>query len=99
MKHCSFHPEAEAEADAAFEYYWIHSPTAAINFDAELRAAYSNISRMPGICSPYLYGTRRALLNRYPLSVVFRERLHGIQIVAIAHAKRRPGYWTKRLRQ
>jgi len=34
-----------------------------------------------------------------PFSVDFRERLQDIQIIAIAHAKRRPGYWTKRLKQ
>lgn len=99
MKPYSFHPEAEAEADAVFDYYWMYSPSAAINFDAELRNAFSNLSRMPGICSPYLHGTRRALLDRFPYSVVFRERLHDIQIIAIAHAKRRPGYWTRRIKQ
>jgi hypothetical protein len=36
------------------------------------------------------------ILNRYPFSVVFRERLHDLQIIAVAHAKRRPGYWAKR---
>lgn len=30
-------------------------------------------------------------------AVVFRERLQDIQIIAIAHAKRRPGYWAKRI--
>jgi plasmid stabilization system protein ParE len=46
---------------------------------------------------PYLHGTRRVLLDRYPFSVVFRELPRKIQIVAVAHAKRRPGYWAKRL--
>ena len=50
------------------------------------------------MCPPYLHGTRRVVLNRYPFSVVFRERLHDIQIIAIAHAKRRPGYWAKRVK-
>jgi len=92
-----FHPEAEAEADRTFEYYWLDNPTAAFNFDAALRAAYAKLSRYPNICAPYLHGTRRALLDHYPFSVVFRERLYDIQIVAIAHAKRRPGYWSNRL--
>jgi hypothetical protein len=39
MKLHSFHPEAETEADAAFEHYFTDSPTAAFNFEAELRAA------------------------------------------------------------
>jgi plasmid stabilization system protein ParE len=99
MKPYRFHPEAEAETDAAFEHYWVDSPTAAFDFDTELRAAYARLSRTPRVCPSFLHGTRRILLERFPFSVVFRELLHEIQIVAVAHAKRRPGYWTNRLRQ
>ncbi|MFZ0337551.1 MAG: type II toxin-antitoxin system RelE/ParE family toxin [Terracidiphilus sp.] len=97
MKPYTFHPEADAEADAAFEYYWIKGPDAAFGFDEKLRNAYRSLQVHPLICPPYLHGTRRVILDRYPFSVVFRERLHDIQIVAVAHAKRRPGYWAKRL--
>ncbi len=44
-----------------------------------------------------IYGTQRLVLGHYPFSIVFRELLHEIQIVAVAHAKRRPGYWAFRL--
>jgi toxin ParE1/3/4 len=97
MKSYSFHPDAETEADAAFEYYWIKGSNAAFGFDEELRGAYRSPQLRPLICPLYLHQTRRLILKRYPFSVVFRERLHDIQIVATAHAKRRPGYWTKRL--
>jgi plasmid stabilization system protein ParE len=90
--------DAEAEADAAFEHYWIKSPNAAFDFDVELRGAYRSLQFRPLICPPYLHGTRRVILKRYPFSVVLRERLHDIQIIAVAHAKRRPGYWTKRIK-
>lgn len=97
MKPYHFHPEAEVEADAAFEHYFANSPTAAFNFDAELRAAYARLRRTPRICPLFLHGTRRVIVDRFPFSIVFRERLHDIQIVAVAHAKRRPCYWAKRL--
>jgi hypothetical protein len=32
------------------------------------------------------------MLNRYPLSIIYRELPEETQIVAVAHAKRRPGY-------
>ncbi len=96
MKPYTFHPEAEAEADAAFDHYWTGSPNAAFGFDEELRHAYQSLQLRPLICPPYLHGTRRVILKRFPFSVVFRERLHDIQIIAVAHAKRRPGYWAKR---
>ncbi|MGA7339477.1 MAG: type II toxin-antitoxin system RelE/ParE family toxin [Terracidiphilus sp.] len=97
MKPYTFHPEAEAEADAAFEHYWTRNPVAAFGFDEELRDAFLTLRVHPQICPLYLHSTRRVVLKRYPFSVVFRERLHDIQIVAIAHAKRRPGYWAMRL--
>jgi plasmid stabilization system protein ParE len=70
---------------------------AALDFADELKAALAHLRKGPQVCPPYLHGTRRILLDRFPFFVVFRERLHDIQIIAIAHAKRRPGYWRKRL--
>jgi plasmid stabilization system protein ParE len=40
--------------------------------------------------------TRRALVARFPYQVVYRLRPTEIVIVAVAHAKRRPGYWKNR---
>ena len=97
MKPLDFHPEARVEAKSAFDRYWDESQDAALRFDQKLRKAYRAIQRSPAICPPYLHGTRRVILHRFPFSVVFRERFHDIQIIAVAHAKRRPGYWAKRL--
>jgi plasmid stabilization system protein ParE len=99
MKPLEVHPEARTEVKAAFDRYWEEAHSAALRFDRELRAAYRLLRKSPAICPPYLHGTRRVVLDRYPFSVVFRERLYDIQIIAVAHAKRRPGYWAKRLKQ
>jgi toxin ParE1/3/4 len=40
--------------------------------------------------------TRRALVTKFPYQVVHRLRSSGIVVVAIAHLKRRPGYWKNR---
>ncbi len=40
--------------------------------------------------------TRRALVPRFPYQVVYRLRPTEMVIVAIAHLKRRPGYWKNR---
>ena len=40
--------------------------------------------------------TRRLLVPRFPYQVVYRLRPDEIVIVAIAHLKRRPGYWKTR---
>ena len=51
----------------------------------------------PSLNPPHLYGTQRAVLDRYPFSIVYRELLHEIQVIAVAHAKRHPGYWRGRI--
>ena len=40
--------------------------------------------------------TRRVLVARFPYQVVYRLRTTEMVIVAIAHMKRRPGYWKNR---
>jgi plasmid stabilization system protein ParE len=97
MKPLEYHPESQAETREAIDWYWSRSRMAALDFADELKATLADLHKAPQACPPFLHGTRRVVLSRYPYSVVFRERLHDIQIIAIAHAKRRPGYWAKRL--
>jgi plasmid stabilization system protein ParE len=92
MKPAQVHPEAEAEADEAFEWYRLRSEASAWAFDAELREAFSFLQRSPQLCAPYPPGMRRVMLYRFPYFVVFREQPDKIQIIAVAHAKRHPGY-------
>ena len=40
---------------------------------------------------------RRALLPRFPYAVIFMDLGEHIRILAVAHAKRRPGYWLSRI--
>ena len=43
MKRAHVLPAAEAESDAAFEWYWAESESAALGFDAELRTAIKKL--------------------------------------------------------
>ena len=40
--------------------------------------------------------TRRMLVERFPYQIVYRIRRGEIEVVAVAHLKRRPGDWRKR---
>jgi hypothetical protein len=42
-------------------------------------------------------GTRKRRLYHFPYTVYYVEFDESIWIVAIAHQKRRPGYWTDRV--
>jgi plasmid stabilization system protein ParE len=90
------HPQAIAEARGARRWYEDRNPEAAEAFMTELDLAITRIEETPRRWPLYLADTRRYLLRRFPFFVVFREVDDRVQIVAIAHAKRRPGYWLGR---
>jgi toxin ParE1/3/4 len=92
-----FHEEAAAEYEAAFDWYLERSPDAAFKFDAELDRAIAQIIQSPGRWAVGSYSTRRFLLRQFPFVLIYRERPAGIQIVAVAHTARKPGYWRGRL--
>jgi plasmid stabilization system protein ParE len=75
----------------------MRSTQAADGFYEELFPAVDMVRQKPGLFPNYLHGTRRVVLDRYPFSVVFHEPPRKIQIIAVGHAKRRPGYWAGRL--
>jgi len=90
------HPDAIQEAAAAAEWYASRSQQAAEAFIAALDRAVKIISESPERWPAYLHATRRYLLRRFPFAVVYRLRPPIVQVVSIAHGKRRPGYWRKR---
>jgi hypothetical protein len=72
------HPEAIREAHAARKWYEDRNADAADALMSELDAAIGRIEQGPG---------RWYLLHRFPFSIVFRETLDRVGIVAVAHAR------------
>jgi plasmid stabilization system protein ParE len=89
-------PAALAEAEEAAAWYAERDPRVAGAFVAELEAALDRIAEAPGRWPAHLHGTRRVRLTRFPYLVVYRDEPERILVVAVAHAKRKPGYWRKR---
>ncbi|MDZ4263685.1 MAG: type II toxin-antitoxin system RelE/ParE family toxin [Pseudomonadota bacterium] len=54
------------------------------------------VSENPELGIEWLPGTRRITLRRFPFSVVYRLSPDHIFIIAVAHQRRRPGYWRQR---
>src|SRR5439155_23348638 len=78
-------------------------PGLGLEFLAAIRAAVELIqrdpaggSRVPGVKDEV--PARRIVLRRFPYAVVFLELETEVRILAFAHARRRPGYWSGRLR-
>jgi plasmid stabilization system protein ParE len=97
MKPLDFHPEAVAEADQAFDWYADHGLHVAMEFKAALHELLDQICLMPGRFPRYVFNTQKAVFRKYPYLIVFRERKDDIQVVAVAHGRRRFGYWAPRL--
>lgn len=91
-----FHSEARRDALEAYTWYLKQSESAAIAFESELEAARIAISRSPLMWGNYLWGTRRYLLKKFPYAVVYRVHETRIEVLAVAHGKRRP-FWRNRM--
>lgn len=90
------HPAAEADAHAAHAWYAERNPTAAAQFLTNLDIAMGRIRSAPKRW-PRVFGEyRRFILPKFPFSVVYRTHGNEIEVIAIAHHRRRPRYWIER---
>ena len=91
-----FSDEAIEEARAAYDWYRERNPQAALAFMRELDDAVEGVAEFPGAWTPYFDGTRRKLFVRFPFALVYRATSESVEVVAVVHQRRRPGYWQAR---
>jgi plasmid stabilization system protein ParE len=91
-----FHADAIAEARSARRWYSERDVEAGDVFMSALDDAVALISRTPRMWPTFEGGTRRYLLKTFPFSLIYRTHMDGIQVVAVMHERRRPGYWLGR---
>jgi plasmid stabilization system protein ParE len=92
-----WHPEAQEELAEAGFYYERQVKDLGPRFVAEVESAVARILSTPSMPRIFRAGCRRVIVERFPYSVIYRVKGDAIQIFAIAHGKRRPGYWRNRL--
>ena len=98
MVSVSFSEEAETEYIEALDWYSARSARAGTGFEAAIDETISRIAESPEqFPVTDQEGFRFAILNRYPYSLIYRITPSGVQIVAVAHARRKPGYWSRRV--
>jgi toxin ParE1/3/4 len=91
-----FHPEALREAWEAHRWYAERDSRVAASFLAELDHAQEQVVAHPERWPTHLHGTRRYRFRRFPYVLVYHTTPEHIVVLAVAHAKRRPGYWKLR---
>jgi plasmid stabilization system protein ParE len=97
VKPVEFLDEASAEFESAFDWYLTRSESCAAKFADEVSHAIGMIADAPRSWPVGPYDTRKFLLHRFPFAVVYRELPSVIQVLAVAHGQRRPGYWKNRV--
>jgi plasmid stabilization system protein ParE len=101
VKSLRFHPKALAEYEAAAVWYAERSSVAALSFTALVDAAIDGVCDLPDAW-PFWPGrsdVRSRVVQRVPYSIIYLVQDDAIIVVAVAHDKRRPGYWLRRLRR
>ncbi len=94
----TFHPEAAAEYAEHVAFYKSLRAELGIRFHVAVKWVVANVCEMPvRYSTEFPPAIRRARVHGFPYNVIFREVEGNIQVLAIAHYRRRPLYWLGRL--
>lgn len=97
MKPAIFHLDAEAELWAALDYYRRKQARLARKFRWEFEKALGRIRENPlAYAADEETGVRLCPLHRFPFNLVYLDFEDHIWVAALAHQRRRPGYWSRR---
>jgi plasmid stabilization system protein ParE len=94
-----FHAGARRDLKQSYSWYQKHSDRAASEFLEEVSATLDKISNTPGNFHPITkQGKARAVrMDRYPFNLIYLPSATNVIIIAVAHDKRRPDYWQRRI--
>jgi plasmid stabilization system protein ParE len=91
-----WHGEARAEADAAVAFYNEKQPVLAQRFLDDLEDALHRIQRHPQAYRLVDGDIRKCRVAHFPFGIIYRMRSDFIEIIAVMHLRRSPGYWRQR---
>ena len=91
-----YHREAEAELDEALAFYAAHDASLPGVLLREVAAGERAIAERP-LAWRRIGGAFRVLwLRRFPYGLIYHAAGDDITIYAVAHMRRKPGYWRGR---
>ncbi len=96
MRH-EFHPEAVLEFEEAVQFYKERGRKLGQRFAREIRATIAKIVTTPERWRVLEQDVRLCRTRVFPYAVLYTIETDSVLIVAIAHGKRRSGYWLHRL--
>ena len=97
MKPFQFYPEALLEADEAAAFYEERQKGLGHRFIEELTSTINRIVRTPQLYRKVENEIRKCRLLRFPYGIIYRDKIEYVEIIAVMHLKRKPGYWHSRI--
>jgi plasmid stabilization system protein ParE len=93
-----FSSPASEELTAAVRWYERRRPGLGGEFYDAVVRTIERIQQFPeiGTLRSGRLPHRRLRVPRFPYTIAYRVRDHDIYVVAVAHNRRRPGYWKNR---
>jgi plasmid stabilization system protein ParE len=93
-----FFDEAAEEIEEAAAWYGQRSVVARTAFLLEIDHAVDAILEAPDRWPSHTDDTRRYVCRTFPYTLIYFVEDEIVFVVAVAHERRRPGYWRDRLR-
>lgn len=90
-------PPALAELHAAAAFYKSRANTElGLAFVGEFERTTNLVLENPMIGAVFRGVSRRYLFRRFPYSIIYQIAVDELRVIAVAHHRRRPGYWANR---
>jgi hypothetical protein len=97
LKQVIIDAEAETELSESVAFYERRRSGLGLEFERAARTAVQGIQVNPQRYPLQKDGTRRLVMKRFPFVIHYLDLPDTIWVLAFAHAKRKPGYWRRRI--
>jgi toxin ParE1/3/4 len=92
----AYHPQARAELISAAQYYEQRVEGLGLQFLMAVDAAANLAKADPFRAKADDKGRRKWRVKRFPYHFIYKVKDQQVFVLAIAHASRKPGYWSLR---
>ena len=94
MKELTVTASAQLEIDDAVSWYDAIDPELADDLLDKIDTGYSHIQERPAAWALYAEKYRHFIIDRFPYSIIYHELPDFVEVLAFAHHRRRPLYWS-----
>jgi plasmid stabilization system protein ParE len=91
-----FHPDALSEIREATLYYQAQQVGLGERFLSTIQESLTRISNFPESFPVVADNVRQCKVTHFPYAIVYRLHVNYIQVIALAHSRRKPQYWARR---